>query len=971
MARFSDLTKVSRRTVRAMLTALAVAATLLPGSPARAASLLEVTGFGTNPGNLRMFKYVPDTLASGAPLVVVLHGCTQSAASLDAEAGWTKYADLWQFALVIPQQQSSNNGASCFNWFEAGDTARGLGEALSVKQMTDKMITDHSVASNRRYVSGFSSGGAMSAVMLATYPDVFAGGSIVAGVAYKCAQNSNVAFTCMNPGVDKTPQQWGDLARTGYSGYTGPWPTVSIWHGTSDTTVQSMNLAENMEQWTNVHGIDQTADLEDTVKGYPHKVYKNATGTPLVETYSITGMGHGIPVDPGSAADQCGTAGAYILDVNFCSTYFTAKGWGLDNTDTQLPSVSITSPSNGATVSGAITVSADAADNIGVTNVEFYADGKLIATDTSSPWSVSWNTSTESNGSHSLHAKAFDAASNSATSALVSVTVTAGVEDTTPPTTNLTFPTNGSSVSSSVVLSATASDNLAVTKVEFFLDGASLGTGTAAGEAGPWSLAWNTTSVAEGSHALMVKAYDAKGNIGTDNDTTVTVAQNVQVLDESFSDRDATGDYFDITGWNAGGYAQSTDNNLAQPATSSSSNGYASSGIGCSGGLRTETLSRTVTLPNNPKLTYWRKLDLFATVNISTTAYFKVKVNSTVVDQQTVTYASYAESAWTKRANIDLASFAGQTVTLAFEVGADSNVCIEVYAKSWLDDIEIGNPQAASDTTPPSVNVTAPTNGATVSGTLDLTATASDAAGVTKVEFYVDGKLVGTDTLSPYVHTWMTSSVANGSHAVMAKAYDAASNVGSDDDTTVTVQNGGGGTVTLTIDNADANDGYVKANADGSSAAVGTLEATYGLAIGRGSDSKFNRTLLSFDTSSIPDGATIQRAFITVLLNSSSGDPWANPAGNELIVDVKTGCFGACTIEIGDWAAAATTTNTCTILKWASGTTNSTEFGAAGLSAINKTGTTQLKLRFSLNQTAMNYIFIDNGAPSKLTVEYV
>lgn len=173
-----------------------------------------------------------------------------------------------------------------------------------------------------------------------------------------------------------------------------------------------------------------------------------------------------------------------------------------------------------------------------------------------------------------------------------------------------------------------------------------------------------------------------------------------------------------------------------------------------------------------------------------------------------------------------------------------------------------------------------------------------------------------------------------------------------------------------TFDNSDANDGYVKANADGTAPAVGTLEGTYGLAIGRGSDAKYNRTILSFDTSSIPDTATITRAYVTVAYSTGSGDPWSSPAGNTLVIDVKTGCYGVCSIETGDWAAAPTATSVATIAKFTSGTKSSSDFGSAGLSAISKTGTTQLKLRFSQSQTANYYVFIKKGVEAKLTVIY-
>jgi poly(hydroxyalkanoate) depolymerase family esterase len=289
-----------------------------------AATLTPVTSFGTNPGALLMYKYVPPSMPASAPVVVLLHGCTQSAASYDDEPGWVKFANQHKFYLVFAQQQSANNSNKCFNWFQLGDITRGQGEALSIKQMVDKMKATHSVDGNRVYVSGLSAGGGMTAVMLATYPDVFAGGSIMAGLPYKCATSTSAAFSCMSPGVNKTPTDWGNLARSGYSGYTGRKPLVAIFHGTSDFTVKNTNLTELMEQWTNYHGVSQTPTVSDTVKGQARRIYGGK-----VMTVSISGMGHGTAIDPGTAGDQCGVAASYILDANICSTYFTGKFWGL------------------------------------------------------------------------------------------------------------------------------------------------------------------------------------------------------------------------------------------------------------------------------------------------------------------------------------------------------------------------------------------------------------------------------------------------------------------------------------------------------------------------------------------------------------------------------------------------------------------------------------------------------------------
>ncbi|MFD7659579.1 alpha/beta hydrolase family esterase [Actinosynnema sp. NPDC059797] len=304
----------------ALSAALAVVG-LSTAGPARAASLQEVTGFGTNPGNLQMFRYVPDGLPAGRPVVVALHGCTQNATAYATGTGWAKLADQWRFSVVFPQQRTANNLNSCFNWFEPGDTGRGAGEPLSIKQMVDRTRQD--VGATTAYVSGLSAGGAMTSVMLATYPDVFSGGGVVAGLPHGCATSVLQAYGCMNPGVNLTPAQWGDKVRAAHTG--GPRPKVSIWHGTADTTVVPANADELVEQWTDVNGTDQIPDVSDTVAGYPHRVYGG-----VVELYRITGMGHGHPVDPGTGAAQCGAAGAYVLDVNICSAYHMGRFWGLD-----------------------------------------------------------------------------------------------------------------------------------------------------------------------------------------------------------------------------------------------------------------------------------------------------------------------------------------------------------------------------------------------------------------------------------------------------------------------------------------------------------------------------------------------------------------------------------------------------------------------------------------------------------------
>ena len=188
--------------------------------------------------------------------------------------------------------------------------------------------------------------------------------------------------------------------------------------------------------------------------------------------------------------------------------------------DAQAPSTSITSPSAGATVSGTTNVNASATDNVGVTRVELYVDGALSATDNTSPYAFSWDTTAVANGAHSLTVKAYDAAGNAGTSAAVSVTVSNTITDTQAPSTSITAPSNGATVLGIVSVNASATDNVGVTRVEFYVDGALASTDTAAG----YSYSWNTTTIANGTHTLYTKAYDAAGNVGTSATITVTVS---------------------------------------------------------------------------------------------------------------------------------------------------------------------------------------------------------------------------------------------------------------------------------------------------------------------------------------------------------------------------------------------------------------------------------------------------------------
>jgi poly(hydroxyalkanoate) depolymerase family esterase len=216
--------------------------------------LREVFDFGSNPGNLRMFEFRPQSCGEQPPMVVVLHGCTQTAANYDLGAGWSTLAERYGFALLVPEQQRVNNPNGCFNWFLPDDSRRDQGEAFSIRQMIEKSVVAHGIDRRRIFVTGLSAGGAMTSVMLACYPDVFAGGAIIAGLPYGSATNVQQAFQSMYQSPSRSAIEWGDLVRRA-SSYRGPWPRISVWHGNADETVIPSNAREILKQWTDVHGL--------------------------------------------------------------------------------------------------------------------------------------------------------------------------------------------------------------------------------------------------------------------------------------------------------------------------------------------------------------------------------------------------------------------------------------------------------------------------------------------------------------------------------------------------------------------------------------------------------------------------------------------------------------------------------------------------------------------------------------------
>lgn len=293
--------------------------------------LEEMRGFGSNPGALSARIYVPDNLPSGAPLVVVLHGCTQTASVYDKGSGWSQLADRHGFAVLYPEQRRANNANLCFNWYVPSDARRGRGEALSVSQMVEHMTAMHQLDPSRIFITGLSAGGAMTAVMLAAYPELFTGGAIIAGLPFATANTLPEALERMRGHGEPPRRELAEQARAA-APHDGPTPTLSVWHGTRDTIVDPANAVAIVDQWRDLHGLGTTEAIVETIDGHRREVWRNAEGREIIEKYDVHGMGHGLPLDT-SSGEACGVVGPHMLAANICSTRRIAGFWGLTGAD--------------------------------------------------------------------------------------------------------------------------------------------------------------------------------------------------------------------------------------------------------------------------------------------------------------------------------------------------------------------------------------------------------------------------------------------------------------------------------------------------------------------------------------------------------------------------------------------------------------------------------------------------------------
>ncbi len=362
-------------------------------------------------------------------------------------------------------------------------------------------------------------------------------------------------------------------------------------------------------------------------------------------------------------------------------------------TDSTPPTAALASPAPNSQVAGRVTLTATAADNIGLAKVEFYVDGALLQTDLYPPYQAGWDTTTLPGGStHTIVVKAYDLLWNVTSSAPVTLTVA----DTTAPTVALTSPTPGSTVTGLVPLTATASDNVGVTKVDFFVNSTLIGTATAA----PYTVNWDTTSYRQGAtYSLYARAYDAAGNSTKSAVISVTLADTVA------------------------------------PTT-------------------------TVSSP-------WNGATVTGTVNIQATAGDNVGVTKVefYVDGSllgTDTTRTYSTS-WN---------------TTGLTQGSTHTLTTKAYDAAGNVGLSAPVTVTIRDVTAPTVQITSPDDGSTVTRgtTITVTATASDNVGVTKVIFKLNGSARCTVTAAPYTCSWSVPMTTGVQYTWTAEAYDAAGN---------------------------------------------------------------------------------------------------------------------------------------------------------------------------------------------------
>lgn len=278
-----------------------------------------------------MYVYKPIDNDMEVPLVVVLHGCAQTANEMAAQSGWNTLADSNNFMVLYPQQKVENNLNKCFNWYENMDISKNDGESATIREMIQYAIQNYDIDPSKIFISGMSAGGAMTNVLLANYPDLFDSGAILSGIPFKAANDLTTAYAAMQGKVERAPEEWAASISDNNPNYVGEYPKVVIIHGIDDPFVNIKN-AEIIEiQWKGIHKIESEPTRFTEFNGNPDiaktTYFKN--NCPVIVKYEINNLGHAMAVDPGNEKQHGGNVAKFAVDKNFHTTYWVANFFGL------------------------------------------------------------------------------------------------------------------------------------------------------------------------------------------------------------------------------------------------------------------------------------------------------------------------------------------------------------------------------------------------------------------------------------------------------------------------------------------------------------------------------------------------------------------------------------------------------------------------------------------------------------------
>ena len=271
-------------------------------------SLKNINKFGRNPGMLKMFVHVPENLdkTKKPAMVLVLHGCTQTAKSIEAATGWNKLADSLGFIVMYPEQRMMNNVSKCFNFFIGMKAKKDKGETASIRNMIDFMYNEFKVDSSNVFITGMSAGAGMSNVLLNAYPEVFNAGALLA------------APPTLLDGLNETSKIV---------------PRVVIIQGDEDKVINPKMGEKVLVQWVKKNKMGST-DFKLTDNFMDNNLLRtrsfyNSKKELQIVMLNIKNTGHKVLIDPGKNIRQGGKPGIHTKDIDFHSTYWIADFFGL------------------------------------------------------------------------------------------------------------------------------------------------------------------------------------------------------------------------------------------------------------------------------------------------------------------------------------------------------------------------------------------------------------------------------------------------------------------------------------------------------------------------------------------------------------------------------------------------------------------------------------------------------------------